>query len=62
MSIDIWEFVKGLTARIICLEDAVNLKNIEIGDLKERVGLLTAVVSEMRKGCILCLHFLDRVL
>jgi hypothetical protein len=50
MSIDIWEFVKGLTARIICLEDAVNLKNMEIGDLQEKVGMLVAVVSELRKG------------
>jgi hypothetical protein len=35
MNVDIWEFVKGLTARIICLEDALNIKNIEILDLRD---------------------------
>ena len=36
MNIDIWEYVKGLTARVICLEDTVNLKNMEIVDLKDK--------------------------
>lgn len=25
--IDIWEFLKGLTARVVCLEDALLMKN-----------------------------------
>ena len=50
MSIDIWEFVKGLTARIICLEDAVNVKNLELNDLKEKMSIIISVVNELRKG------------
>ena len=44
----IWEFIKGLTARIICLEDSVNLKNMEIEDLHMRFKKLTSVVNEIR--------------
>ena len=44
----IWEFIKGLTARIICLEDSVNLKNMEIEDLHVRFKKLTSVVNEIR--------------
>jgi hypothetical protein len=50
MSIDIWEFVKGLTARIICLEDAVNVRNLEISELKEKMSIVISVVNELRKG------------
>lgn len=46
----IWEFIKGLTARVICLEDAVNLKNMEIEDLTQRLSQLSHVVSDIRKG------------
>lgn len=44
----IWEFIKGLTARVICLEDAVNLKNMEIEDLHVRFRKLTSVVNEIK--------------
>jgi len=28
--IDIWEFLKGITARVVCLEDALQIKNKQI--------------------------------
>lgn len=46
----VWEFIKGLTARVICLEDALNLKNMEIETLNQRLTQLGLVVNEITKG------------